>query len=129
MKLDSQIKHFTKISLDKANDAVKRVTRGTMKDIVSKTAIDTGLLVNNWVASKGNPEFKSDRLADESASDSLQGINDVTKNYTKKDWGTSIWMTNSLPYANAIEMGTRSKKSPQGMLRVSVLESPKHLKK
>mgnify|MGYP003141037669 CR=1 FL=1 len=129
MKLDSQIKHFTKISLDKANSAVKRVTKGTMEDIIRKTAVDTGLLVNNWITSKGNPEFKVDRLADESASDSLQGINDVTKNYTKKDWGMSIWMTNSLHYANAIEMGTRSKKSPQGMLRISVLESPKHLKK
>ncbi len=116
MSLDSEVKKFTEISLDQANKVVKQVTGEVMESIVFKTPVLTGQLANNWFASINSPMFMGKRLPDPAAGDSYDGIKTAVKSYKKSDWGQSLWLTNSLDYANDIEMG-KSGKAPQGMMR------------
>ena len=119
MSFDSEVKKFTEISLDEANKYVKKVSGDVMERIVTKTPVDTGQLANNWFSSIGSPMFLGKRLPDQEATDSLNDIKTVIKSYKKSNWGASIWMSNSLEYANDIEMG-KSGKAPMGMLRKSM---------
>ena len=123
MSLDSEVKKFTEIALDQANKVVKQVTNDVMTSTVKKTPVDTGQLANNWFASINSPMFMGKRLPDQSAGDSLDGIDTVIKAYKKSDWGQSLWLTNSLDYANDIETGNKSGKAPQGMMRLSMMNA------
>ena len=108
MSFDKDIKDFNK----KTEKAALNVFRGTALSlfgrIVKRTPVDTGRLRGNWQASIN-------------ISPSGNGDTNYRTTVGGVKLGDSIYLTNNLPYANAIENG-HSKQAPVGMVRVTIVE-------
>lgn len=101
------------------NSAYTTVRAGLRKltiRIIDRSPVLTGKFKANWKVSYRRPDL------------SVSGDTDPVKSYAQADKilslpivGGNIYITNSLPYADALEYGW-SKKAPQGMVRVSVAE-------
>ncbi len=123
MSFDSEVKAYTKIALADANKTVKKVVQDVMVSTVNRTSVDTGKLKNSWYASFGAPiKAVSGRSEDKSGQDSLESAERVTSKINKSTMGESIFFTNSLPYAEKIELGGYAR-APAGMMRISMLQA------
>ena len=104
---------------------VKRVAIEAFKGCVSKSPVDTGRFRANWIVSFGSinttvtDKLDTTKVGDKTGPtcDSLEYAVDGAK----LD-GKSIWLTNSLPYSIRLENGHSQKQSPQGMVRLSLIE-------
>lgn len=80
---------------------------------VMSTPVDTGRLRGNWMLTRDNPAGGISARLDPSGAAVLS---DITLHVGGV--GTVNYLTNNLPYAEAIEYG-HSKQAPEGMVRVN----------
>lgn len=77
-----------------------------------------GALRGNWQASLNAPTLKTIDVKDKSGSATIGKAKNEIYKYKVKD--RSIWFSNNLPYADAIESGSHSTQRPNGMVRTTV---------
>lgn len=112
MSFSSDMRNATKSIID-AHDKITRAATldffaGTIKD----TPVDTGRARGNWVTSVDEPaQGEIDRLDPEGTAATAEV---VAK--TPEGAGQETFMSNSLPYIEALEYGS-SQRAPDGMVR------------
>ena len=105
------------------NKRTEKMVRGTVigcsSRIIKRTPVDEGTLRGNWQPSIGQPvETTIDRIDPKGAASK----SDLAKEGQRLKIGEVFYMSNNLSYAADIEFGS-SKKAPQGMMRIEVLET------
>lgn len=84
-------------------------------DTIKATPRKSGRLANNWFTSIGAVDTSV------RSKGGNQSVNNVTEMLNKKfELGDTVYFSNNLPYAMAIEFGHSKKQAPKGMLRISV---------
>lgn len=107
---------------DKAELVVRKVAIELQSSMILKSPVDTGRFRANWQCGIGamNTSISAPPGTDAKGrtATALQG------------WkpGQTIWLTNSLPYSRRLEYGW-SKQAPGGMVRMSIQEYGRYLKK
>lgn len=81
--------------------------------LVQKSPVDTGRFKANWVVGNG--------FVNNTTTESLQAASNEPLINSIKVNGQTIYLTNSLPYANRLEYGW-SKQAPKGMVRTTLVE-------
>lgn len=105
---------------ERAKGDVATVLRKTALELqtsaVMMSPVDTGRFRGNWQVGFGaiNPDANSP--ADQSGSAAIARTAVALDSWTP---GTTIWLTNSLPYARRLEYGW-SQRAPSGMVRLTV---------
>lgn len=108
--------------LQRAGDKVDAVVRKAAIDVgtslVMKSPVDTGRFRGNWQFGIGKVNQDVSSEVDKSGAASVGRIVAGVG-----QWGNyqTMFMTNSLPYAIRLEYGW-SQQSPQGMVRITVIE-------
>jgi len=99
----------------KAEKAAEGIFRGTalslFSNVVKLTPVDTGRARMNWMAGVNAP-----------------GDGGVKETIARARLGDSLFLTNNLPYIEALEYGS-SKQAPKGMVRVTVTQFKQTVKK
>lgn len=106
------------VSAEKAiEDVVKFTCEDILKDLVHASPVDTGRYKGNWqVTFNSMPLFALNNY-DQSGGDTIAtGLAQISK-FAKGSGVTSIWFSNMLVYANALEYG-HSMQAPNGVLGV-----------
>lgn len=92
---------------------LKRLAFEAFKRIIFRTPVDTGRLRGNWQASVGQPKTnqlqRKDKPGAATLAAGLAALSDVPP-------GTVVWITNNLPYAEAIENGHGAENVPGQMV-------------
>jgi hypothetical protein len=94
----------------------ERVQNFNVNGLVSGKGYVGGRFRNNWMFSIGIPDSTTTEAVDPSGSKSMARIVDGSIEFKA---GTRAFITNSLPYAIALEYG-HSTQSPDGMVRVTL---------
>lgn len=90
--------------------------------VIQDTPVDTGRARGNWQASLNTPKSgELERVSGEAAKA------EVAANLGKGD--VTNYLTNNLPYAQALEEGSSKKQAPAGMVRKNVARLQRILKK
>lgn len=91
--------------------------------IVTRTPVDKGVLRNNWYVSVGGPSSQTTTYAAKTGKATIErGRKRLANiNGTTVPIPASVFITNNLPYAYAIEYG-HSKQAVNGMVRISLAE-------
>ena len=124
MSFTSQLKAFT----DKTEKNGDKIFRGTViglfSKIIKRTPVKTGRLRGNWQTDINKPKVgEVSRLGQGAA------LSEVVSEAGKARLGDSIYMVNNLPYAKAIEEGHSKIQAPVGMVRVTLIEFERELKR
>lgn len=85
-------------------------------NIIDRSPVLSGRFKANWRVSYRKPDLSTSASTDSSAS-----YAQAEKLKTIPIVGGNVFISNSLPYADALEYGY-SKKAPNGMVRVSLVE-------
>ncbi len=117
---------------DKADLAVRKITIELFSNVILKSPVgnpDTwkypvegyvgGRFRANWNCSIGSPDRSTSEETDKSGSAAIGRVRSEVTKYTLD--GRSIYLANSLPYAERLENGW-SNQAPQGMVRLSIIE-------
>ena len=114
---------FAKV-LAKAGDKAEMVVRRSMLDLqgamIEASPVDTGRFKSNWQAGIG---AVNKAIGD--TGDALGRTRAVLQGWKA---GQSVWLTNSMPYAQRLEYGW-SKQAANGMVRLSVQNLENYMKK
>lgn len=92
---------------------VKKLSVDIDASLVLKSPVDTGRFRANWVVGNGSVNTMT--------KDSFQAANNAPVINSLKVNGQTIYITNSLPYANRLEYGY-SKQAPAGFVRITLAE-------
>ncbi len=112
--IGAQLKAIQKKSLATAEKVVKETYFDIANDIIIATPQDQGLLIANWLGAYDAIDSTLMPIGNDASGRVKIEIDklDITQERT-------LYMTNSLPYAQRIENGW-SQKRPEGMVKVSV---------
>jgi hypothetical protein len=120
--------HLKKLA-DKAGanaDAVaKKVIIDVFSSVVEKSPVDKGTFRGNWQLGFGEVDANIQSPDDKSGSATIAKAN---SELTKFDSKKITYISNSLPYAQRLENGY-SNQAPQGMVRLTVLEFRRFIRK
>ena len=105
---------------DKAELATRKITLELFSNVILKSPVDTGRFRANWNCSIGSPDRSTSEETDKSGSAAIGRVRSEVTKYTLD--GRSIYLANSLPYAERLENGW-SDQAPQGMVRLSIIET------
>lgn len=100
----------------KAEMVVRHMALSLQQNMVEMSPVDTGRFKGNWQAGVGQIN------RDTSASDDASGSGAIVRTQqVLSGWkpGQTIWLTNSLPYAQRLENGW-SQQAPHGMVKLTV---------
>ena len=104
---------------------ISMVFRKTGIDITSRiifrTPVLSGLLKNNWFCSFGSPSDATTNHTGKQGTAALARATTVINSWDI-DSEQSLFITNNLPYAEAIENGHSRVKAPAGMVKVVMVE-------
>lgn len=124
MSFSKQLDLFVEDTKKAQSKVIKRAALGLFTRIVMRTPVDKGVLRNNWYLSIHSPvnattdyAAPTGKATIERARASLSNINGTTVPIPD-----SIYITNNLPYAHAIEYGHSKLQAPEGMVRISLAE-------
>jgi len=107
---------------DKAEVVVRKTALELQTSMVEKSPVDTGRFRNNWFCGIGSINQNiTDAVGNESVTRTAQAL-------TAWKPGQTIFLTNSLPYSRPLEYGW-SKQAPQGMVRLTVVEYSRALRR
>jgi len=108
-----------------ANKTVNQLERVKRKSafelfsaVVFSTPVDKGVLRNNWFASINSGSQETTAAPGASGDSAKNRIGNALKDSNLAD---TLFLTNNLPYAAAIEFDGHSAQAPQGMVRVNAL--------
>ena len=107
---------------DKAEQVVRKTAIELQGGMIERSPVDTGRFKSNWQAGVG----AINRATGDAPGSDAKGRTALAIATWKP--GQTIYLTNSLPYANRLENGY-SKQSPAGMVRLTVQEYGEYLKK
>lgn len=99
------------LNVVKANAAIELANA-----IITETPVDTGRLRGNWQASVGSPA-KGELNVEDKEGTKTQAAAAKVLSVSVPD---TLYLSNNLPYAQAIEYGWSKVKAPEGMVRVSI---------
>jgi len=101
---------------------VKKIAFQLHDDIVVRTPVDTGRARSNWnIAIGDNPDLSTkEEYAYHAAAASKKSV------LTTMSVLDRIWITNSLPYIEALENG-HSQQAPAGMVKLAVMDIEKEI--
>ena len=105
---------------DKAELAARKITIELFSNVILKSPVDTGRFRANWNCSIGSVDKSTSEETDKSGAGSIGRVRAEVTKYTLD--GRSIYLANSLPYADRLENGW-SDQAPQGMVRLSIIET------
>lgn len=112
--------------LKKVGDDAETVVRKTAIEfqnaMIDRSPVDTGRFKSNWQCGIGAVNTS---IADTAGSDAKGRTVTVLQGWNA---GQTIWLTNSLPYAQRLEYGW-SKQAPSGMVRLTVMDYERYLTK
>ena len=105
------LKKFSRTMVpEMAELATKKVALDVLRGAVLNTPVDTGRARGNWQVSINTPATTSSGSADKSGTNSLsQGASKI--NSLPAPTGTTIWITNNVPYIERLENGWSPQKS------------------
>lgn len=116
------IENFEKLPMETAREVIKQASY----KVIDRTPVDTGLLANSWVPTRGRPSTRRVKTVDKQKRKAKNRVRKVVANLKA---GQTFYLTNNQPYSLIIEMGRRegppasgSHKAPSGMLRITVAE-------
>lgn len=107
---------------DKAEQVVRKTAIELQGGMIERSPVDTGRFKSNWQVGVG----AINRATGDAPGSDAKGRTGLAIATWKP--GQTIYLTNSLPYANRLENGY-SKQSPAGMVRLTVQEYGEYLKK
>ena len=99
---------------------VKKIALELFSNIVYKSPVLTGRFRANWNCSIGSVDKSTSEATDKEGSGAIGRVRAEVTKYTLD--GRSIYLANSLPYAERLENGW-SDQAPQGMVRLSIIET------
>lgn len=103
---------------------IKKVMLEAFRSVVLKSPVRFGRFRGNWIVGYGSPNTATTEATDKSGSKTIAKItSDVMS--VRLDDSMSVYLTNSLPYAQRLEYGY-SKQAPSGMVRVTLAEITSH---
>jgi hypothetical protein len=92
----------------------------TVQKVNLRSPVDTGLFKNNWFTALNTPSQKiTARIGGAFGEPQSNSVDDAIG--IKFNIGETLFLTNSLPYADRLEYGW-SDQAPQGMVRISAGE-------
>lgn len=118
MSFSAQISQFGKGTKDRIEHIRRGVTLKLFSAVILDTPVLTGRLRGNWRVSEGKPVLDTSDRVDPSGAGVLREVEGAVA-ASKGD--TSLFLSNSLPYAARIEYdGWSHTKAPEGMVRRNV---------
>lgn len=119
MSFSSQVSAFKKKALENATRIGRQSAFDLYSAITISTPVDTGLLRNNWFITLDIPTSVISGNDDEGA---YAGIaEEMRQKLEAFKFGTTIFITNNLPYATRIEFDGWSWRKPEGMVRINTI--------
>jgi hypothetical protein len=110
---------------DKAELVVRKTALELQSGMIEMSPVDTGRFKGNWQVGIGGVNPAANDEPDKSGA-SVLGRTQVALATWKP--GQSIWLTNSLAYAQRLEDGS-SRQAPSGMVKLTVQSYAEALKK
>lgn len=110
---------------DKADQVVRKVTLDVGASIIKRSPVDTGRFRGNWNYSTVSINTGTSSGADKTGASAIGKIQAGLTNWKP---GETIYITNSLPYAQRLETGW-SQQAPSGMVRLTVMEFRQYVAK
>ena len=99
----------------------------TVQKVNRRSPVDTGLFKNNWFTALNSPSQQTvTRVGGTFGDPQSNAVDDAIG--IQFDIGDTLFLTNSLPYAERLEYGW-SDQSPEGMVRISAAEWPQTVNK
>lgn len=121
MTLKADMKKAISNMLGEQEKIVKGTILSTCSRIIKRTPVDTGRLRGNWQASINTEASGQLSKTDISGGSTInEASNELSRLKVMKD---VYMLTNNLPYAAIIENGDGAKRTPHGMMRISVAET------
>ncbi len=108
---NADLKKFGRLMGLELDTVVRKIALDAHDRVTEKTPVDTGRARGNWNMGAG----KIDRSVDEGATQAQQ------PSLQKGEGEKPIYITNNLPYINALEKGS-SAQAPSGMVAVTMSE-------
>lgn len=116
-------------AIEKAKDhaelVARKITLELFSNVILKSPVDTGRFRANWNCSIGSADKSTSAATDKEGSGAIGRMRAEVTKFTLN--GQSIFLSNSLPYAERLENGW-SDQAPQGMVRLSVMEVQNHVR-
>jgi hypothetical protein len=103
-----------------ADTVVRKIMLETFRGVVMKTPVDLGTARANWVVGHGALNFTTSDATDKGGGATVARIASDVATARLTD-GSSVFCTNSLPYALKLENG-HSKQTPAGMVKLTLTE-------
>jgi len=103
---------------DRADQVVRQVVLEVASRVIIRSAVDTGRLRANWRLGVGGPVTGTTDATDKTGIPTNAAIDAALPANAA---GTTLYITNNLPYAWRLENGW-SKKEPLGMVGITVVE-------
>ena len=98
----------------------KKIVLELFSNVIYKSPVLTGRFRANWNCSIGSMDKSTSAATDKEGSGAIGRVRAEVTKYTLD--GRSIYLANSLPYAERLENGW-SDQAPQGMVRLSIIET------
>ena len=111
------VAHFAEKAGQRAEDVTRKIVIELFSRVVLKSPVDTGRFRANWQFGLQQVGVTSNDTDPSGAA----ALGRITSGVASTPLGTSMWLSNSLPYARRLEYGW-SKQAPAGMVRVSIAE-------
>ncbi len=112
---NADLKNFGELTERQAEQVFRKIALDLDASVVLDTPVDEGRARGNWYPSINVP---SDDVDDKSLG-SAKSLGRISRVVLGAKLGTTIWLTNNLPYILALENG-HSKQAPNGMVDVNV---------
>jgi hypothetical protein len=125
MSFTVSLKKLTDKAGAQADNLVKKIAIDVVSSVVNKSPVDTGRFRGNWQLGVGAVDGEINSPESKSGADS---INRATNELAGFKSGKTIFISNSLPYAQRLENGYSSQ-APQGMVRLTVIEFKRNIRK
>jgi hypothetical protein len=95
-------------------------------NVITASPVLSGLFRNNWFSGINAPNTSTTKATAKKAFGEKGGarFNDFLQITGKMKYGDTLFLTNSLPYARALEYGHSKRMAPHGMVRLSAAEWP-----
>ncbi len=94
-------------------------------DVIVRSPVDEGTFRNNWFSSINTPSTKTTTSKSKKGFGSKGGarFTELLHTSTAAEIGDTMYLMNSLPYANALDNG-HSTMAPGGMVRIATAQWP-----
>lgn len=119
MSFTVDLSRLVETAKGKTDLVVKKVMLETFSKVIYKSPVRSGRFRANWIIGYSSPDRTTSLNTDKSGTGTIGQIaSEITG--AKLD-GKSIYLTNSLVYSLSLENGN-SKQSPQGMVKITLME-------